>query len=392
MLILNLLLLLGLLTWLSLGILHVWNACALTVLHPGQDIQTSTALPRVSIILAARNEEEALPATLDSLLKLDYPDYEVILVDDASTDRTGTIAEEYAQRTAAGRLKVIHNQGRPDGWTGKVHAMHLAARAAQGEWLLATDADVVHHPQALLRAMSLALRRGLDFLTLVPQIEVGSFWERVGLPLFSFAIASYYPLFLVNNPRCHRALGVGAFILMRRRELEALGGYAQIKGTVIDDLRIAELFKFNGRRTCLAATWGLLRTRMYGNGQEVWEGLCRTSFEAMGFSVTKVLAAVVLIVIFDILPWLTVLALAWRGVWPGHSLLPPSTMALALSTCLLSALVYLPFLLVLRVSPVYVFTLPLAAAFYAGVALDSMLASVFRSGVRWKGRDYPPPV
>ena len=392
MLILNLLLILGLLTWLLLGILQARNAIGLTVLDPGQEKETPAPRPSVSIILAARNEEESLPATLDSLLKLEYPDYEIILVDDASTDRTGAIADEYARRTAAGRLRVIHNQERPAGWTGKVHALHLAARVARGEWLLATDGDVVHHPQALARGMSLALRRGLDFLTLVPQIEVGSFWEKVVLPLFAFVIASSYPLFLANNPRCRRALGVGAFILMRRRELEALGGYAHIKSTVIDDLRLAELFKFNGRRTYLALTWGLLRTRMYKTGREVWEGLRRTSFEAMGFSIAKVLGIVVVITILDVLPWLTVLVLAGRSVWPGASPLLTSTMLLALSTCLLSALVYLPYLLIMRVSPPYVFTLPLAAAFYAGVALDSMISSVFRSGVRWKGRDYPPPV
>jgi hypothetical protein len=94
----------------------------------------------------------------------------------------------------------------------------------------------------------------------------------------------------------------------------------------------------------------------------------------------------------DILPWATVLTLAFRDVWAGHSLLADSILRLAFSTCLTSALVYLPFLIVLRVSPLYVFTLPLGAAFYAGVAVDSMLVSIFRAGVRWKGRHYPPPV
>jgi chlorobactene glucosyltransferase len=392
MCVLNVLLIIGLLTWILLGILHARSACGLTVLRPGKDENPPTALPKVSVILAARNEEAALPATLDSLLELDYPDYEIILVDDDSTDRTGTIADEYAQRTALDRLKVIHHRERPAGWTGKVYALHLAACAAQGEWLLATDADVVHHPQALRLAMSLARRRGLDMLSLVPQIEAGSFWERVVLPLFALAIASGYPLVLANNPRFRRATAVGAFILMRRRELESLGGYARIKGTVIDDLRLAELFKRNGRKFYLAASRGLLRTRMYQNCREVWEGLRRTAFEAMGFSVVRVLAALALILVAAVLPWATTLALAFRDVWAGHPLLADSILWLAFSTCLTSALVYLPFLIIMRVSPLYVFTLPLGAAFYAGVAADSMLVSIFRAGVRWKDRHYPPPV
>jgi hypothetical protein len=179
---------------------------------------------------------------------------------------------------------------------------------------------------------------------------------------------------------------------MRRKELGSLGGYAQINSAVIDDLRLAELFKWNGRRIYLAATRGLLRTRMYKNCREVWEGLCRTSFEGMGFSVVRVLAVMALIIVADILPWATALTFALRDVWAGHALLADSTSRLALATCLTSGLVYLPFLLLMRVSPLYVFTLPLAAAFYAGVMVDSMLASIFGAGVRWKGRHYQPPV
>jgi hypothetical protein len=179
---------------------------------------------------------------------------------------------------------------------------------------------------------------------------------------------------------------------MRRKELETLGGYTQIRSTVIEDLRLAELFKWNGRRMYLAATRGLLQTRMYENVREVWEGLCRTSFEGLRFSVARVFAALVLLLVADILPWATALTLAGRALGSGHALGADLTFRLALATCLTSALVYLPFLIVLRVPPQYVFTIPLAAAFYGGVAVDSMLASIFRSGVRWKGRHYPPPV
>jgi hopene-associated glycosyltransferase HpnB len=390
MFVLNFLLALGLLAWLLLAILHAGNAIGLTLLDAGQPAVAPAALPKVSIILAARNEEDALPAALDSLLNLAYPDYEIVLVDDDSTDRTGAIADAYARRSA-GRLTVIHKHARPADWSGKVHALHTAAQKSQGEWLLATDADVVHHPQALARGMALALGRRLDLLSLAPQIEMSSFWECAVLPLFALGIASAYPVFLVNCSRFRRATAVGAFILLRRRELESLGGYAQIKGTVIDDLRLAQLFKDNGRRICLAATRGLLRTRMYRSAGEVWEGLRRTAFEAMGFSVLKVLAALALIFVTGILPWLTVLAATGRGIGPAWA--PPlhPTLLLAFAACGMNALVYLPFLLILRVSPLYVFTFPLAAVFYTGVTLDSMVSSLFRTGVRWKGRDYPPP-
>ena len=126
--------------------------------------------------MAARNEEEALPAALESLLALDYPDFEVVLVDDDSQDRTGAIADEWASKPAArGRLKVLHNKTLPPQWHGKVHALHLASSAASGEWILATDADMVLHLSVLRVAVSFALERRVQFLSIIPELEFGSF-------------------------------------------------------------------------------------------------------------------------------------------------------------------------------------------------------------------------
>ncbi len=129
------------------------------MLRANRAAKPRAAAPKTSIIAAARNEEETLPTALNSLLTLDYPDYEVILVNDDSTDRTGLIAEDWTRRLESrGRLKVIHNHELPPGWTGKVHALNLAARAATGEWILTTDADVVFHPALLRLALACALR------------------------------------------------------------------------------------------------------------------------------------------------------------------------------------------------------------------------------------------
>ena len=140
--------------WIAAGLFAFWNITGVAILRPASSPAPPSALPRVSILLAARNEQEMLPATLDSLLKLDYPDYEIILVDDDSDDRTGAIADEWAQRPARGKLRVIHNHDLPPGWRGKVHAMSLAAAAATGEWILSTDADVVFHPSLLRQAVN----------------------------------------------------------------------------------------------------------------------------------------------------------------------------------------------------------------------------------------------
>ena len=227
--------------WCGMGARTLRSLRGTTILRANQPCTFLQSFPKVSIILAARNEEQALPAALESMLALDYPDFEIVLVDDDSRDRTGAIADAWVTKPVArGRLKVLHNKQLPPDWHGKVHALHLAANAATGEWILATDADVVFHPSILRVAMSCALGRGVQFLSIVPELEFGSFWEKVVLPAFAFLISSIFPLHQVNDPGSSRALAAGAFILMKREDLNALGGYSRLRKVLIEDLRLAE--------------------------------------------------------------------------------------------------------------------------------------------------------
>ena len=391
MLLLEILLGASFLLWFGLAIVLVWNARGATVLRPGRESGMPGDAPKVSIIVPARNEEEALAAALESFLKLDYPDYEVIVVDDASTDGTGQIADEWAASPSTrGRLRVIYNRELAAGWTGKVHALRLAARAATGAWILATDADVVFHPAILRLAMALARRERAQLVSLTPEFELGGFWEKVMLPAFTLLLSTLFPLRLVNDPNSPRAIAAGAFILMRREDFETLGGYEPVKTVVIEDVRMAQHFKRNGRRIYLAASRGLFRTRMYSGVGEMWEGLSRSAFEGAGFSVAKVCAGVIIGTVTSILPWVVAVVLLFRGAQIGHIPGGEAVLALALAVCLESVLIYLPVLLFLRVPAQYVFALPLAAAFYSGVSLNSMFQS-FGAGVPWKGRRYRPP-
>jgi len=327
------------------------------------------------------------------MLALEYPDYEIVLVDDDSRDRTGAIADEWAGKPAArGRLKVLHNKQLPPDWHGKVHALHLAANAASGEWILATDADVVFHPSILRVAMSCALERGVQLLSIIPELEFGSFWERVVLPAFAFLISSLFPLHRVNDPRSSRALAAGAFILMKREDFNALGGYARLRKVLIEDLRLAELFKRHGRRIYLAASRGLYHTRMYSSCGEMFEGLSRSAFEGSGFSVSKTLGAVFLANLLAVFPWVAPMARILRDLRSGEAAVHDPALFVALLTCALASLVYMPFIRFLRAPAQYVFALPLATLFYSCVAISSAFAGVIGGGVPWKGRHYRAPV
>jgi hopene-associated glycosyltransferase HpnB len=366
---------------------------ATTILHANQPHSSLQSLPTVSVILAARNEEDALPAALRSILALDYPNLEIVLVDDDSGDRTASIADEWARNPAAGgRLKVLHNKQLPPNWRGKVHALHLAASAASGEWILATDADMVFQPSVLRMAMSYALERDIQFLSIIPELEFGSFWEKVVLPAFSFLITSLFPFHRVNDPACDRALAAGAFILMKREDLDALGGYARLRNVLIEDLRLAELFKRHGRRIFLAASRGLMHTRMYRSGGATFEGLSRSAFEGSGFSIPKMLGAMFLANLLAVFPWLALIARIWRDLWRGVPAWHDPTLLAALVACTFASLVYLPFIRHCRLPVRYVLALPLATLFYSCVAFHSTFAGILGGGVPWKGRRYRAPV
>jgi chlorobactene glucosyltransferase len=375
--------------WIAAGLFAFWNITNVAILRPDSSSGSPAELPRVSILLAARNEQETLPATLDSLVKLDYPDFEIILVDDDSDDRTGAIADQLAE--GDGKLRAIHNHHLPPGWRGKVHAMSLAAAAATGEWILSTDADVVFHPSLLRQAVELALRKNVQFLSLTPELEMQSWAEKVVLPAFGFLLFMLFPLRMVNHPRRSRAMAAGAFLLMRHNDLAALGGYARLRDTLIEDLRMAELFKRNGRRTYLGVTRGVFYTRMYENWREVFEGLARSAWEGAGCSLWKVLAGVAAGNVLTVLPWVSLAALWLAHLFSGTSLADDPSFIAAAAASAASTVIYCPVVVFAGLSPLYTFTLPIASLFYSTVSVVSAFRSLTGPGLRWKGRSYQPP-
>ncbi len=389
---LQLILLLALLGWLTAGAFLYWNARGLNVLRPATSLPMPQPAPRVSILVAARNEEKTLGATLSSLLNLDYPDYEIILVDDDSADGTPAIADAYARRPEVqGRLRVIHNHELPPGWRGKVYALSLAEKAATGEWLLATDADVIAHPALLRVAVSLAAQTGARLVSITPQFDYGCLAERAVLPIFSFLLALAYPLRLVNHPKSRCALGVGAFLLMRREDLRALGGYERLRGTLIEDLRMAQMFKRNGRTIYLAVGKDLFHTRMYDDWREMFEALARTAFEGTGFSLRNTLVGLVIGLGAAVLPWAASLVLLLSAFKHGTPLRHDPPFLLATATAAVSLVVYAPLVTFLGLSPLWALALPLATLFYSAAAVTSAVLTLAGTGVRWKDRLYPPP-
>jgi len=224
------------------------------------------AHPELSVIVPARNEEATLGACLDSLVNQSGLQYEIIVVDDASTDRTRQIAQSYSQ------VAVISAGPLPPGATGKNNALVAGAHHAQGNWLLFTDADTVHRADSLLRSLTEARNRQVDLLSYSPEQEVRTFWEKAIMPVIFSELAAWYRPAEVSDPQMPAAAANGQFILARRDAYDAIGGHAAIAGEVLEDVALARRFKRAGYKIFFRYGADIVRTRMYRSFAALREG------------------------------------------------------------------------------------------------------------------------
>lgn len=391
--ILILLLSLGLLLWLAAIVWNLANAQGVVTLSAEMDFPLSD-FPRISILIPARNEAEMLASTLPGVLQQDYPNYEVILVDDSSTDRTAEVAEQFRLQYPD-RLRVLRAGQLPAGWVGKNFALHTAFQAARCEWILATDADIVFHPKALQAGLWLARKQRADLVSIFAFTQCESFWEKLLLPGFSLMLATFFPFRKINDARSSVALASGGYILLRRGVWESLGGYPAIRSEMIDDLNTARLVKHSGHRIFAAITRNLLSTRMYEDFREVWEGLRKNAFAGNRYSEVRILTGIGLVLLTNALPLgalsYAALRLMKSGAGGAGAWQLEAALALSCAQYLMAAGLHAPFVRYLGVGRQYALLAPLGSIVYACISLDSMIRTVAGEGVSWKLRQYPKP-
>ncbi len=222
--------------------------------------------PLVSIIVPARNEAESLGHCLASLVSQSGASFEIIVVNDHSTDDTRTIAETYHM------VQVIDADPLPEGWTGKNHAIHCGVKVARGDWFLFTDADTVHRHGALRRALREIDKHKVDLLSYSPKQELEGFWERALMPLVFAELRRQYPPSKVNSSRSTIAAANGQYLLISRVEYESIGGHDAIRGAILEDVELAKLVKSSGGRIRFRYGRDAVKTRMYRTFGQMWEG------------------------------------------------------------------------------------------------------------------------
>ena len=220
----------------------------------------------VSVIVPARNEEASLGACLESLVAQTSIRFEIIVVDDGSTDRTREIAQSFAG------VRVIEPAPLPSGWSGKNNALTAGAHEAHGDWLLFTDADTVHHPGSLARSLAEAQQRGAALLSYSPEQEVHDLAERAVMPVIFAEFASTYPPSRVSDPGSPAAAANGQYLLISREAYDAVGGHAAVATDLLEDVALARAVKLSGRKIFFRYGGDAVRTRMYRNFTQLREG------------------------------------------------------------------------------------------------------------------------
>jgi len=220
----------------------------------------------VSVIVPARNEEASLGACLESLTRQDGLSLEIIVVDDGSSDCTREIAQSFAG------VQVVDPGALPPGWSGKNNALVTGARHAHGQWLLFTDADTVHSPGSLARALAEAQQRGAALLSYSPQQEVRGIWEKAVMPVIFAELAVTYPPSRVSDPRSPAAAANGQYLLISREAYDAVGGHAAVATSLLEDVALARAVKWSGRRIFFRYGGDAVRTRMYRSFAQLREG------------------------------------------------------------------------------------------------------------------------
>lgn len=350
------------------------------------DLPALDELPRVSVLIPARNEERVIQRCLESVLAQDLAPHEVIVLDDRSDDGTGGIVDGMGR--ADGRLRRIAGQELPPGWKGKNWALHQAsaAAAARADWLLFVDADVQLSGQALRQAIGLARHNGADMVSWFAQLEMRTFWERSLMPFIADFIVLFSPLHKVNDPAEDHCIANGQFILIRRSVYEEVGGHAAIRDTIIDDVSLARAVKFGGFRLHMAFALGLMRTRMYASFGEIWSGWAKNFFPAMQERPGLAVSAVIYLFLSGILPCLLAL-LAVANIAAGQV---GCFEVLALAA-VAGILVYRA--VTRAVDPGaypwgHLLLHPLQAAILSGIIIDSVAQGQGLRRTRWKGRSY----
>lgn len=346
--------------------------------------------PLISMLVPARNEERSIASCVRSLLAQDYPNFELIVLDDHSDDATAAIVQSIINAPqTSGRLRLISGGPLLDGWLGKNNACRQLAAHAQGDFLLFTDADTVHSPTALSAAFAIAEQRPADLVTTWPHQEMRTWGERVVLPLLHFTVITYLPLTLTNGRNRNPAFGLGngQFMFFRRTAYEAIGGHAAVRDKILEDVELGRTIKKQGYRLAVPDGSAEVSCRMYHSTAETFFGLAKSLYAFFGYSLAFASFMLILQFALFVAPYLFL-------IW---AIINPSLWAraewLLLPILQIIAMLAVRFAIATRTREPRLdsFWQPISFLFYFAATIYAIWSRYARGGVTWKGRHYTKP-
>lgn len=357
-------------------VLLALNRNAIPKLPPARD---GAVLPRLSVVVPARDEASAIGRAIGSLLAQDYPDLEIIAVDDRSTDATGDVLRELAAHDP--RLLTMRVDELPAGWLGKNHALWRGAGAATGDWILFTDADVVFAQGALRRAVAYAVDEELDHLTLAPRLVARGFWLRAFIAFFAYAFVALWGAYLANDPKTKRGVGIGAFNLVRATAYERIGTMRALSLRPDDDIRLGRRLRGFGFRQRVLNGNELLSVEWYPSLRAAISGLEKSTYSSMDYRLIDSVAALLFLGATMVWPFVGIIALG--GI--------DRLLLAVVIACLAIGLIETYRQAIGPLSPsalVVALVLPFSAACW-GYAIARSVYFAETRGVRWRGTTYP---
>jgi hopene-associated glycosyltransferase HpnB len=335
--------------------------------------------PRVVCVMPARNEAETIARVVASLAKQEYPgEFSIVIVDDHSDDATSDLARIAAQEAgSAERVRILRAEALQSGWTGKLWALQQGIASCEPDapdYFWFTDADIVHAPDTLARLVSRAEQQRLDLVSLMVLLQAKSFPERLLIPPFLYFFLKLYPPRWIADTKARTAGAAGGCILLRRTALERIGGFAAIRGEVIDDCALARAVKRSGDTIWMGLTRRSVSLRAYQTFGEIRDLIARTAFTQLKYSSLLLLGTLAGMLLTYVAP----------VVLSFHP--QPVVWRLGLAAWLLMAVTYLPTVRFYGLSPLWAPFLPVAAAFYCYATWLSAVRYWLGRGGQWKGR------
>lgn len=366
------------------GLTHIFLARFRRVRTP---MVPAEQLPFISVVIPARNEETKIARCLESLATQDYPNYEIVIIDDRSTDKTSEIIQEIASRHP--HIKFIKGRETPTGWIGKCNALVQAYPHAKGDWIVFSDADTCHEPHSLRYAVDYAIINKVDMISFMPLQELRTFWEQVVSPVMLGSFLAGDPLNSVNDPNHVRAYAYGQYILISRNAYETVGTHRAVHDQILDDIMLAQRVKGSGFHIMAVDGCHLYKVRMYQDLESLWFGWTKNAYALIECNLLY-LAMILILINGAIISPFVHLAILAQGVASGN---PPHIFLY------IAPLVAIEFIGMAAwyghtkqfydgAKWSHFFLLPLGCVIFTAIYLRSAYLVLSGNKVSWKGRQY----